>query len=142
MLGMHRHEGELLEHFHAVHCGSLVAMVWDARDATPATVRILRSARDYAEGPNDAGLPAMDQTLVYEGSGADLTDDGILPSADSYFYTIYAQAPDATWHEQLHFEVPPGGEQHWSRDETAGPGLSLARLAKLIPDAPSSDSGT
>jgi hypothetical protein len=131
MLGIHRHEGELLDQVHAAHCGKVVVMAWDARDAGSAKVRVLRSARDYAEGPNDVELLPMDQTLVYEGTAGDLTDDGILPSADSYFYTIYGQTPDGAWHEQLHAELAPGAELHWSRDEAAEPGPSLGRLAEL-----------
>jgi hypothetical protein len=131
MLGLGKHKGELLEQVHAVHCGTVVVMAWDVRDAEWAKVRILRSVMGPAEGPDDAELPAMQQTAVCDGVAAELRDDDINPTAESYFYTIFVEGPDGAWHDQIHFELAPQAEIHWSRDEKAAPGPSAARVAAL-----------
>lgn len=124
-------KSEIIDHVHGLRWGSTVLIAWDTHDGSPVEVRILRSPIDSAEGPDDADILRLRQTVVYEGSLAEMRDDDTLESAEWYVYTLFARDPGGVWHEQHVVRLKEATEWHWSRDEAAGPGPSLERLAEM-----------
>ena len=126
-----RKKSEIIDHVHGLRWGSTVLIAWDAHEASPVQVRVLRSPIDSAEGPDDADILRLRQTLMCEGALTEMRDDDTLESAEWYVYTIFAQDSEGAWHEQHVVRLKAATEWHWSRDEEAGPGPSLERLTEM-----------
>jgi len=133
-----RKKSEIIDHVNGLRLGTTVLIAWDTYDGSPAQVRVLRSPVDSAEGPNDADILRLRQTLICEGALTEMRDNDILQSAEWYVYTIFAQDAHGAWHEQQAVRLKQATEWHWSRDEEAEPGPSLARLAEMRRSLPGS----
>jgi hypothetical protein len=133
-----RKKSEIIDHVHGLRWGSTVMMAWDTADGSPVPVRVLRSPVDSAEGPDDADILRLRQTVVGEGAITELRDDDTLESAEWYVYTLFAKDPEGAWHEQHVVRLKSATEWHWSRDEESGPGPSFERLTEMKRDLPAS----
>ncbi len=89
--------GPHLVHFHAKREAARVELFWEVRNAPSLRWRVLRSEREFATVAEV--LSGSDQTVVMEGSDTHLTDTDIT-DGQPYFYTVFAQDTDGTWHAQ------------------------------------------
>ena len=73
-----------------------VVVAWDYPGATLLRVRILRSRRAFATGPDDAGRPGGEIMLVYDGESGSYHDLDVSPRT-TYRYTVFARADGGEW---------------------------------------------
>jgi hypothetical protein len=116
-MGLFKRHEKLLERVRGARTGTTVTLEWTVAGETPPTVRVLRSVYAAAERAQDADLPAMEQTLAFEGVGTGLRDDDLVESADIYYYTFFAQDADGAWRDQVCVELARGAAIEWSRDD-------------------------
>ncbi len=69
---------------------------WDYPGSTLLQVRILRSKRGYAAGPDDAQRPGLGHLVVYDGDSGSFRDTDVTPET-AYHYTVFARAEGDPW---------------------------------------------
>lgn len=114
-MGIFRHDDgtRLIEDFHVGHRSHVqqhipwVVVAWKVMGARPVEVALLRCESGHAERLEELLEPHTPQVLVYNGSDTRFQDQGVDPGVD-YHYTIFAEAPDGSWHKQDHAHVKTG----------------------------------
>ena len=102
--------GPHLTHFQARREGDHAELGWDLRNTPPLRWRVLRSERDFASSAEAA--PGGDQVVVMEGTETYVMDDELAEKA-TYFYTVYAQDEDGTWHQQVKTKLGHRDRLRW-----------------------------
>ncbi len=85
---------------------------WDVRNAPALRWRVLRSDGGFAETAD--ALPGDDQTLVSDSPDCGARDDQ-ASGERSYYYTVFAQDAEGSWHRQVKIKVDHGDKLSWHR---------------------------
>jgi len=99
-----------LTHFIADRQAGSVVLAWDVKNAPALNWRVLRSERDFADGPD--ALLGSGQTLVCESGRCGARDEKIDEKV-IYYYTIFAQDQKGAWHRQVKAKVQPTERLRW-----------------------------
>jgi len=131
-----------------------VTLGWDYPGRTLLEVRVLRSTRRAAAGPDEidaiahdvaeevrgevgaGGAAAGRQVLVYQDVTGSIRDQG-LENGRAYFYSVFARHPGGRWVRWDDFELTPAAEtapvlENGDAAETARPGETGAATARAV----------
>jgi hypothetical protein len=76
-----------------------VILTWDVRGGRAARWRVLRSAREFADGPFDDTVVGSGQTIVSDKPAPGARDDA--PEREgACFYTVFAESERGEWRRQ------------------------------------------
>ena len=84
---------------------SSVTLAWDYPGATLVRVRILRSRKGYAAGPDDTG-PGREQRTIYDGDTGRCVDEDVRQGS-TYYCTVFARQQDGPWVEWARRRLRP-----------------------------------
>ena len=128
------HRSAHLTHFHAGHASGVAVLTWERRGDELRPVRVLRSPDGFAQESSEPNSDPS-QTLIYEGSEGHCTviDDRVEDDA-AYYYTVFVQADDGTWHREIRATVTIEGSIHWKRAGVESEGESADRFRTMWTD--------
>lgn len=76
-----------------------VVIQWEHAGPTPGEVIVVRSDVDYADSLEELFVERPEQRAIYFDTGTQCQDQDVMGDV-TYYYTVFAQAPDKTWHRQ------------------------------------------
>jgi len=84
-----------------------VVIQWTKHTKAPVRIAVLRSDSDFAKSAAEVFEDHPTQTLIYEGDGTKVQDQGVIPLV-KYHYTSFARVKDGPWLRQHtdHVKVP------------------------------------
>ncbi len=120
----------LIHGFHASHSEHWVVVGWKPR-GEPREVIVLKSEQGYADDLREIFADDPAQQAIYYDTGTQCQDQDVYPDV-KYYYTVFAQAPDGSWHLQgrEHAKVPKDHSQH-ERIEFHPEGTFMRKLDTL-----------
>jgi hypothetical protein len=76
-----------------------VVLRWKHAGPTPGEVIVVRSDVGYADSLEELFVERPEQRAIYFDTGTQCQDQDVMGDV-TYYYTVFAQAPDKTWHRQ------------------------------------------
>lgn len=76
-----------------------VVLHWEHESGIPGEVIVVRSDVGYAESLAEVFAERPTQHIVYFDTGTQCQDQDVMGDV-KYYYTVFAQAPDGSWHKQ------------------------------------------
>ena len=76
-----------------------VVVRWKHREHEPHEVIVLKSEHDYADDLREMFADDPVQHAIYYDTGTQCQDQDVVAGV-KYYYTVFAQAADGTWHKQ------------------------------------------
>jgi len=76
-----------------------VVIHWEHEGETPGEVIVVRSDTDYADSLEEVFVERPLQRIIYFDTGTQCQDQDVMGDV-KYYYTVFAQAPDGSWHKQ------------------------------------------
>jgi hypothetical protein len=129
--------GPHLVHFHARREPGCALLEWELRGAPVIRWRVLRSSHQFAVTAD--ALPGSEQTVIMEGTDTHATDETI-EGATPYFYSVFAQDEQGTWHLQVKVKLRQHGHSlEWHHGEPGAeqaPSPSDVRALYLVSHPP------
>jgi len=95
----------LIRKLHASHSDRWVVIRWEHAGPTPGEVVVVRSDVGYADSLEELFVEHPEQRAVYFDAGTTCQDQEVMGDV-TYYYTVFAQAPDKSWHRQGHGACP------------------------------------
>jgi hypothetical protein len=102
-------DNKLIHKLHASHSDKWVVIHWEHTGPAPGEVIVVRSDVGYADSLEELFVEHPKQRAVYFDTGTSCQDQDVMGDV-KYYYTVFAQAPDGTWHRQ--------GQEHVHTKET------------------------
>lgn len=100
-------DSKLIDKLHASHSDQWVVIRWEHRGDPPAEVIVVKSETGPARSLEELFAERPDQRAIYFDTGTQCQDQDVISDV-RYHYTVFAQAPDGSWHRQgvEHVSVP------------------------------------
>jgi hypothetical protein len=76
-----------------------VVLRWEHVDDTPGEVIVVKSDVGHAESLEELFVENPKQRAIYFDTGTQCQDQDVMGDV-KYYYTVFAQAPDGSWHRQ------------------------------------------
>jgi hypothetical protein len=93
-------DGEkLIRKLHASNSDKWVVLRWEHATESPGEVIVVRSDVGYAESLEELFVERPTQRAIYFDVGTSCQDQDVMGDV-KYYYTVFAQAPDRSWHRQ------------------------------------------
>ena len=93
----------LVHKLHTSHSDRWVVIRCEHAGPTPGEVVVVRSDVGYADSLEELFVEHPKQRAICYGTGTQCQDQDVMGDV-TYYYTVFAQAPDGSWHLQ--------GEEH------------------------------
>jgi len=124
-------EPRLLRRLHASHSDQWVVIRWEHVGDTPGEVLVAKSDVGNAETLEELFVERPVQRAIYFDSGTQCQDQDVMGDV-KYYYTVFAQAPDGSWHLQGKEQVHTGASlSEYERIKFHEDGTLLAKLDTL-----------
>lgn len=122
---------DLIDGLDVSHGDHWVVVRWKQRGDEPREVIVCKSERGYAEDLRELFAGDPDQQAIYFDAGTQCQDQDIVTGV-KYYYTVFAQARDGSWHKQgrEHAKVHISREDY-VRQQFHPDGTTLAKLDTL-----------
>ena len=92
-------EAKLILKVSAERSDRWVVIRWKHAGPTPGEVIVVRSDVGYADSLEELFFERPEQRAIYFDTGTTCQDQEVMGDV-TYYYTVFAQAPDKTWHRQ------------------------------------------
>jgi len=93
-------DGEkLISKLHAGHSDRWVVLRWEHASDTPGEVIVVKSDVGYAESLEEVFVERPRHRIIYFDTGSQCQDQDVMGDV-KYYYTLFAQASDGSWHLQ------------------------------------------
>jgi hypothetical protein len=76
-----------------------VVLHWEHEGDDPGEVIVVKSDVGYAESLRDVFVERPQHHIIYFDTGTQCQDQEVMGDV-KYYYTVFAQAPDGSWHKQ------------------------------------------
>jgi hypothetical protein len=92
-------EQRLIHKFKASHSDKWVVIHWEHASKTPGEVIVAKSDVGCADSLEELFVEHPKQRAIYFDSGTQCQDQDVMGDT-KYYYTVFAQAPNGSWHRQ------------------------------------------
>lgn len=93
-------EGDrLIRKLHASHSDRWVVIRWEHAGETPGEVIVAKSDAGHAASLEELFVEHPKQRAIYFDTGTSCQDQDVVGDV-TYYYTVFAQAADGSWHRQ------------------------------------------
>jgi hypothetical protein len=122
---------KLIRKLRASESDRWVVLSWEHEGDPPGEVIVVRSDVGYAESLADVFVEHPRQRIICFDTGTQCQDQDVMGDV-KYYYTVFAQAPDGSWHWQGNEKVRTKETlPEYERTEFFGDGTMMKKIDTL-----------